>query len=183
MAPAASHLKLVDTPPDALERLYTEHVDRVLRAAHRVCGNMTDAEDVLQTLFLRLARTADIDLSPNPGAYLHRAAVNAALDLIRSRARSRSVSIEAAPVEKITSGERRPDDRQIDRELAGAIRAAVSRLNPRAAELFALKYFEGYDNREIADLLGMSPMVVAVLLHRARGRVRADLQKAFGDTI
>ena len=45
MAPAVPHLKLMEQPPDALERLYTAHNDRVLRAAYRVCGNMTDAED------------------------------------------------------------------------------------------------------------------------------------------
>ena len=177
MAPAAQHLRLVDPPPDSLEKLYTEHHDRVMRAAYRVVGNMTDAEDVLQTVFLRLARAGEPDLSPSPAAYLHRAAVNAALDVVRSRTRAKSVSIEVAPVESLEA----PPETKVDRELQDAIRASVAKLNPRAAEMFALKYFEGYDNREIADLMGMSHMVVSVLLHRARGRVRADLQKSFGD--
>lgn len=183
MAPAAPHLKLVAQAPDALERLYTEHSDRVLRAAYRVCGNMSDAEDVLQTVFVRLARSEELDLSPNPGAYLHRAAVNAALDVVRSRTRSRSVSLEVAPVNALESGGPGPEASRAEAELRETIRKAVGRLNPRAAEMFALKYFEGYDNREIGEILGMSPTVIAVLLHRARGRVRADLQKALGDTI
>ena len=184
MPPAVQHLKLVDPPPDMLERLYREHHDRVLKAAYRVCGNATDAEDVLQTLFLRLARSGrDLDLSPSPAAYLHRAAVNTALDLVRSRTRSRTIPLDTAPAEALGSGARPLDEGQMDRELKDAIRASLAKLNPRAAEMFALKYFEGYDNREIADMLGISHVVLSVLLHRARARVRADLKKAFGDTL
>jgi RNA polymerase sigma factor (sigma-70 family) len=38
-----------------------------------------------------------------------------------------------------------------------------------------LRYFEGLHNREIADLLGISQGVVAVLLHRTRARLRKEL--------
>jgi DNA-directed RNA polymerase specialized sigma24 family protein len=41
--------------------------------------------------------------------------------------------------------------------------------------MFALKYFEGFDNQQIAALLDTSPMVVGVLLHRARARVKKSL--------
>src|SRR5690242_11919667 len=92
---AVKHLRPVLNPPQELDLLFTEHHDHVFRAAYRVTGNPVDAEDVLQTVFLRLARRKDkLDLSPNPGSYLHRAAVNASLDLLRSRIRSRSVSFE-----------------------------------------------------------------------------------------
>ena len=39
-----------------LEQIYLEHKDLVFRAAYRVTGNLSDAEDVLQTVFLRLVR-------------------------------------------------------------------------------------------------------------------------------
>jgi DNA-directed RNA polymerase specialized sigma24 family protein len=38
--------------------------------------------------------------------------------------------------------------------------------------MFALKYFEGYENKEIAEMMGTSALVVGVLLHRARARVK-----------
>ena len=52
-----------------LERLYREHHARVFRAAYRVTGDATDAEDVLQTVFLRLARRGFYD-----GLVFHRVA-------------------------------------------------------------------------------------------------------------
>src|SRR5262245_22233834 len=82
-----------------LEGLFCEHHDRVFRAAYRVTGSVVDAEDVLQTVFLRLSRRGNVSLEPNPGSYLHRAAINAALDLMRQRARTESIPIDdVAPI-------------------------------------------------------------------------------------
>ena len=74
-------------PPAGLETLFRAHNNRVFRTAYRITGSPAD-EDVLQTVFLRLARGQEIyDLSQNPEAYLSRAAINASLDLMRSRSR------------------------------------------------------------------------------------------------
>ena len=55
------------------------------------------------------------------------------------------------------------------------LRLAIARLSPRSAEIFALRYFEGLPNREIASLMGISQGLVAVLLHRTRARLRKEL--------
>ena len=79
-----------------LERLFRDHHEQVFRAAYRITGSVTDAEDVLQTIFLRLASNAETpDLAPSPAGYLHRAAVNAALDIVRGRGRARLVSFDS----------------------------------------------------------------------------------------
>jgi RNA polymerase sigma factor (sigma-70 family) len=49
-----------------------------------------------------------------------------------------------------------------------------------AAEAFALRYFEEFSNQEIAEILGSSPNSIAVILHRARDRLRGDLRAATG---
>ena len=67
-----------------LEEAFRKHRMSVFRAAYRITGNAADAEDVLQTVFLRLARRDDSDIA-NVGSYLYRAALNAALDVLRSR--------------------------------------------------------------------------------------------------
>ena len=73
-------------PVPDMERIYRDHASRVMSAAYRVTGSASDAEDVLQTVFMRLVRReGGSHLDQNPAAYLHRAAVNASLDLIRSR--------------------------------------------------------------------------------------------------
>src|SRR5947209_3400793 len=78
-----------------LESLFRQHSDRVFRTAHRVTGSAADAEDVLQTVFLRLARgTESPSVLDNPEGYFARAAINASLDLLRSRKRSRAVAFD-----------------------------------------------------------------------------------------
>jgi RNA polymerase sigma-70 factor (ECF subfamily) len=174
----ATHLKpvLSPPPPGMLESLFREHYDQIYRTAYRVTGSGSDAEDVLQTVFLRLARREDgLDLSPSPGAYLHRAAINASLDLVRSRASAKPVSLEDVEAELKTSDAFSPAAQHEDRELRRLIQQAVSRLGTTAAEMFVLRYFEGYGNREIAEMLGTSQMVVGVVLHRARTRLRKEI--------
>ena len=179
---AVKHLRAVPSPPNELEVLFQEHHDHVFRAAYRVTGNAVDAEDVLQTVFLRLVRRKEkLDLSPSPGSYLHRAAVNASLDLLRSRTRSRSVSIEEFAFDAPHSSEPSPETQQVDRELQNQIRRSIATLGPKAAEIVVLKYFEGHSNLEIAEMLGTSQMVIGVLLHRARTRLRKEIAKFMED--
>jgi RNA polymerase sigma-70 factor (ECF subfamily) len=160
-----------------LETLFNQHHDRVFRAAYRVMGSAADAEDVLQTVFLRLARGAEPVMPENPESYFARAAVNASLDLLRARKRSKAVAIEdlendGAVLELVS---RNPEASHEDRELRNLIREAVAKLGPTAGEMFALRYFEGYDNGEIASLMKTSAMVVGVTLHRARVRLRKEI--------
>ncbi|MGH9944842.1 MAG: RNA polymerase sigma factor, partial [Pyrinomonadaceae bacterium] len=56
-------------PPSELERLYREHHGQIFRTAYHITGSPSDAEDVLQTVFLRLARSAEPqDFSPSPAS-------------------------------------------------------------------------------------------------------------------
>ncbi|MEJ7699534.1 MAG: sigma factor [Pyrinomonadaceae bacterium] len=78
---------------EELAGLFRDYHKAIFRIAYRITGSQSDAEDVLQTIFLRLTPNRR-DLSPNPEGYLHRAAVNASLDLLRSRTRANSVSLD-----------------------------------------------------------------------------------------
>lgn len=158
-----------------LETLFREHHDRVFRAAYRITGSVVDAEDVLQTVFLRLSRRANVNLEPSPGSYLHRAAINASLDLMRQRGRNESISIEdVTPILKANST-LNPETQRASGELRARIRQAISKLGEKSAEMFVLKYLEGFSNNEIAEHMGTSAMVVGVLLHRARTRVKKEI--------
>jgi len=165
----------ISPPPGELERLFREHNDLVFRTAYRVTGSPADAEDVLQTVFLRLAKRAEVDLAPSPASYLHRAAINASLDLLRSRGTAKSVALEDVENDLTESSSLNPEAKHEDRELQKLIQTAVSRLGASAAEMFVLRYFEGYGNSEIAEMMGTSQMVVAVTLHRSRARLRKEI--------
>lgn len=160
-----------------LEALFRDHHKTIFRIAYRITGSQSDAEDVLQTIFLRLTpNRSSRDLSPNPEGYLHRAAVNASLDLIRRRTRANFVALDAVDFNQSAKlSHPSPEDDFADAELRELIRHAVAKLEGRAATAFALRYFEGCDNRRIAEILDTSQMVVAVTLHRARTRLRKEI--------
>ena len=170
------------SPPGTLETLFREHHGAVYRAAYRITGNAMDAEDVLQTVFTRLLRREEQpDLSENAGSYLHRAAVNAALDLMRRRKRARKVDLDEVGDNLVDTHDPGPERTQGSREIKSRLRAAMSQLSPRQAEIFTLRYLEGLGNLEIAKLLGASQTSIAVLLHRARHRLQKELGSLEGE--
>jgi RNA polymerase sigma-70 factor, ECF subfamily len=162
---------------EELGELFREHYRTIFRTAYRITGSQSDAEDVLQTIFLRLTPCGNRpNLSPNPQGYLYRAAVNASLDLLRQRKRANSVSLDVVDFEQSPKhAGASPEDDLADLELRELIRQAVAKLEGRAATAFALRYFEGYDNGQIAEVLGTSQLAVAVTLHRARTRLRKEI--------
>lgn len=161
--------------PAGLERTFREHQARVFRAAYRITGNAHDAEDVLQTVFLRLASQGeDSPALANPASYLYRAAINCALDVLRARRERPSVPLDevAADVGGLASDAATPERVLEAAELRTWLRVALASLTPQAALMFALRYLEGESHREIAGQLGISRVSVAVTLFRTRVRLQ-----------
>ena len=179
---AVAYNRPLNNAPGSLETLFREHHGAVYRAAYRITGNAMDAEDVLQTVFTRLLRREEQpDLSESAGSYLHRAAVNAALDLMRRRKRARSVDLDEVGDQLIDTKEPGPERARGSQELKTRLREAMSRLSPRQAEIFSLRYIEGLGNLEISKMLGASQTSIAVLLHRARHRLQKELGSLEGE--
>ena len=155
MQAALKPLRLVrNEPAGELETLFQLHHARVFRTAQRITGSAADAEDVLQNVFLRLVKGHEAyDLSRNPEAYLSRAAINASLDLLRSRTRSKSVALDEAGSDTLAGRARSPEALHADQELQTLVRQAVARLGKTAGEMFVLRYYEGLDNKEIAVMM------------------------------
>ncbi|MGA3188359.1 MAG: sigma-70 family RNA polymerase sigma factor [Bryobacteraceae bacterium] len=147
-----------------LDQMYEAHHSMVFRTAYRITGNAADAEDVLQTVFLRMVRgNPEVE---NPESYLRRSAVNAALDVVRARHDNDTLE----PERMAASG----SCTELS-ELRDTLRRELSKLPPRNAEMFAMRFFEGYTNPEIAKLLGISQVVVAVTLHRTRRKLQREM--------
>jgi RNA polymerase sigma-70 factor, ECF subfamily len=158
------------------EELYLEHCQLVYRTAYAITGRRQDAEDVLQRIFVKLLeRGLTPDVLQHPARYLHRAAVNLSLNLVRERKRRTPVDLDAfeipAPVDV--------RDEARDREARHArLMEAMAGLKPRALEILLLHYKHGYSDAQIAALLGTSRGVVAVTLYRIRARLRKVLRSA-----
>jgi RNA polymerase sigma-70 factor (ECF subfamily) len=134
-----------------------------------VTGNAADAEDVLQTVFLRvLARHEDIDDLALPAGYFRRAAVNAAVDVLRRReVRAGTVYDDGAPHAAV----------QPPVLLKERLRRALAVLDDDDASLFLLRHVEGLSIEELAGMFGMVRNNVAVRLHRIRRRLQAEMER------
>ncbi len=165
-----------ETLAQEFEDIFREHYQLVYRTAYSVTGSRQDAEDVLQTIFMRLLqREFPPDLLKNPKAYLYRAAVNLALNTVRSRKRQRledGVEHLEAP-----GGSSASDDEEIQRVLLDAL----AQLKPRSVEILVLRYEHGYSDAEIAKILGKSRGTIAVTLYRTRARLKKVLRAASGE--
>jgi RNA polymerase sigma-70 factor, ECF subfamily len=163
--------------PEEFERLYREHATFVYRTALRITRNAEEAEDVLQTIFLRLLRRESAsNLQERPRAYLYRAAVNAALDAIASR-RHR---FEVANIGEIETALHSPDSSSTEK-LYQQLHNAIAELNASAAEMLILRYMHNYSDAQIANMLGKSRGVVAVSLYRSRARLKKLIRQSQGD--
>jgi RNA polymerase sigma-70 factor (ECF subfamily) len=149
--------------------LYERHYEAVFRAALRVTGRPADAEDVLQTVFVRLLSGTEHDeAARRPAAYFRRAAVNAAVDLLRRRAvRAETAYDDTAAHAAVESG----------LLLKEQLRRAIATLDREDATLFLLRYVEGLSNQELADEFQLEKNNVAVRLHRIRARLQAEMQR------
>ena len=156
-----------------LSDLFAMHHRRVLMAAYRITGSMADAEDVAQSVFLRLT-AGDEPAMTNAGSYLYRAAINGALDLLRRKQTEPLNSASAVPSQGRGS---RPEAEAAAGQLVRWLRSALGELSPRAAEMFTLRYVEELDNREIAALMNTSQAVVAVTLHQVRSKLKKRLSE------
>ena len=155
--------------PHELERSFRQHYGLVFRTAYRITGNAADAEDVSQVVFMRMLRRGrQAETLENEESYLRRAAINAALDVVRSRKADHFVEL--------------PEDvpQQDSPELRQALRQALGTLQPRSAEIFALRFLEGFTNPQIAKMLGISQILVAVIVYRARQQLRKEISKHLG---
>lgn len=163
----------------SLERVFLENKERVFRAAYRVTGSTSDSEDVVQSVFLKLARRELSEIGDdiqNIGGYLHRAAVNAALDIVRSRRDAQNMPLEDAEISRPLELASRGEGEYSPLELRRWLRQAVGKLGTRSAEMFVLRYIEGRDNSEIAKVLKTSRATVAVTLHRTRSLLKKDFR-------
>ena len=145
--------------------LYERHSETVFRAALRVTGNTADAEDVLQTVFLRVLARGD-SAAALPAAYFKQAAVNAAVDVLRRREHRAESTYDDVSLAVQPPG-----------LLKERLRRAIAVLDSDDASLFLLRHVEGLTIDELATLFEIEKNNVAVRLHRIRRRLQVELER------
>jgi len=167
-----------ELPSLDFDEIFRQHSSMVYRTARAVTGSPQDAEDIVQTIFLRLVRLESAGpLRRNPKAYLYRAAVNQSLDVLRARQRR---NFSPSDVERLkdpdATGRARFDD-----DLHRKLNDALAQLTPDAAQILVLRYVHDYSDVEISKLLETSRGAIAVRLFRLRARLKRILDARSGD--
>ena len=158
------------------EHLFREHYRLVYRTAYSVTGRAEDAEDVVQSVFLKLLRReSPMDLGRNPHGYLYRAALNLALDTIRRRRRHVLVRDNTF----FESATQVADAREAD-DLDSRLWQAIAELQPSSAQILILRYVHDRSLADIAQMLGFTRGTVAVSLFRSRARLKKIIRAHSG---
>ena len=148
--------------------LFQEHHQLVYETARVITGCREDAEDVLQTIFLRLIRRAvPPSFYKNPKGYFYRASINLSLNAVRSRKRCLPLTYPDLLQGTAHTGSVESDERILKRLLE-----TIATLSPRTVEILILRFVHDYTEAEIAKLLRRSRGTIAVTLFRAKARLR-----------
>lgn len=170
----------------AFETLVRRHGGRLLAVARRIVGNDEDANDVLQDTFLSAFKALeDFDGRSQLASWLHRIAVNCALQRLRSRRRKPPVCSIDELLPTFKENGHRDDPRgpwteNVDcaiarQETRTLVRRAIGKLPEDYRTVLVLRDIEGLDTAETAGALGVSEGVVKTRLHRARQALRTLL--------
>jgi RNA polymerase sigma-70 factor (ECF subfamily) len=157
--------------PQALDRLLVRMRPRLHRYCARMIGSVIDAEDIVQEASIKAIETiAGPTAIANPEAWLFQVVHNAALDVLRQRARQPRFADE-----KDLAMVSDPIDEVHQREAAAAALHAFMRLPVAQRSSVILKDVLGYSLDEVGGITGSSLAAVKAALHRGRERLRAAM--------
>lgn len=176
----------------AFEELLGRYEEKLYRLAMRFVRNESDAQEILQDVFLSAWRKLPgFEGRAQFGSWMYRVTVNAALMFLRSRNRHPEVMLEdmePGVLSKTTEGSvhglnedwsRRPDEQLQSEELRRHIQTAVDALPDGLRTVFLVRDVEGLSTEETAELLGLSLPAVKTRLHRARLALREAIGRYF----
>jgi RNA polymerase sigma-70 factor, ECF subfamily len=170
---------------EPFEALVRPHLERLHRLAYRFTGDPHAAEDLVQTLLLRmLPRTDALLRLEKPGPWLARALFNLFVDQVRSRGRTAldmthgdsEAALQAEPADP-ADGPDALTARMLTRE---HLQWAVAQLPADQRALVAWHDIEGYTLQELSESHGVPLGTLKSRLHRARARLRQILTEPSG---
>jgi RNA polymerase sigma-70 factor (ECF subfamily) len=170
---------------DSFRVLVEQHSRAIFRLAFRMTGNEHDAEDIVQDTFLRAYRgLRQFEARANFGTWLHRVAINCALDHLRRAKRREEEPYSEDPrreeegefISSVPSAGPTPERLLFSVELKKKIEAAIAKLSDRERAAFVMRHFDGCSIEEIGKALGLRGSAAKNTIFRAVQKLREALQ-------
>ncbi len=165
------------------QEIYSEFQPRILHYLSRMMGP-EEAEDIAQEVFEKVNRSLDGFRGKSKlSTWIYRIATNTAIDKLRSASFKQSANLaaleeaEGAEAQHTSSrhAQTSVDQEFIRKEMSECVREYIDQLPPDYSTILILSEIEGFKNRELADILQISLENVKVRLHRARARLKKEL--------
>lgn len=154
--------------PKAQMKLYELYAKRLYIACFRIVGNVTEAEEAMQDAFLKIfTRIDQYDREKNFEVWMHRIAVNTAIDYVR---RQTPLTEELEENTMIEAEGEANDESEIAFSVA-KIKEGIQQLSPGYRLILTLYLFEGYDMEEISSILHVKPSTVRTQYMRGKNKL------------
>ena len=167
--------------------LVATHQDRVLNICFSFVHNKQDAEDVAQEVFVEVFQSIqNFRGEAKLSTWINRIAINRSLDLLRKKKRKKRMaqvrnllSISGTVDEPPAAENMLPDRMYEQQERAEILSRAVNSLPENQAIAITLSKYQDYDNKEIAEIMGLTLSAVISLIHRAKKNLYRNLFKYY----
>ncbi|MCP4218043.1 MAG: RNA polymerase sigma factor [bacterium] len=171
----------------AMERLYLENKEKIFHLAYRYCGNSQDAEDLLQEIFARAFTAlmkkkyryrAEADFS----TWLYRVGINYCISFLRKNKKHRDHLRDKFPggagdtLDKLGANGPGPEHIAGMEQMKQKVNVGLETLSPKQRMVFVLRFYQGYQIKDIADYMECSEGSVKKQLFRAVSRLREQLK-------
>jgi len=154
----------------AFAALVDRYNDLLYRHAERMLGLADDAEDVVQSAWIKAFRNLRKCRDPERfGAWVFRIGANACKDAVKAKRRG------IVPLESVAELESHDGDTATRLDQRLRLASALARLAPDQREAFLLKHMEGWSYEEMADQLGVQVSALKMRVHRAREELQITL--------
>jgi len=167
---------------DAFRSLVERYSRAIFRLAFRMTGNEQDAEDVVQEAFLRAhQRLGQFESRSNFATWLHRVAVNCALDFMRVRrrhdtGREEIDTVGADGTRPLPASDPAPDRLLFGAEIQQRVTAVLAGLAPKERAAFVLRHFEEMSIEDISRTMGVRADAAKNSIFRAVRKLRKELE-------
>jgi RNA polymerase sigma-70 factor (ECF subfamily) len=152
---------------EAFAALYVKYLRKVYTYVYYRVGNVDDAEDITESVFLHALIHLDRyqDRGIPFSAWLLRIAHNLVANFHRSSSRHRTIDLDSA--EPLHDSSPTPEESLENEEETQKLREVLQALSEERQQALILRYAEGMKHKEIGKVMGKSAGAVKVLVHRS----------------